>query len=137
MGYLRFTPHEYRAIAALWHTLDLDQPPPHRFRRLLVQLLANVDPPLAQRLARLRRRELRILCDHLRGRRAAVEPHGLSAEELELVMTAGGPLLAHARFIQPLRRHLVQHFRDYHPPLAIKLQLMSLRQFELLCQQVR
>ncbi len=138
MSYLRFSRPEYAAIAAVWDALDLEQPTPHAFRRLLAALVRGAWPDLAARVSRLRSQELRILCNHLRGRQAPRDKgHGLSAAEIALVLAAGGPLLLHARFMQPLRRCLVDRFRDEHPELATKLAHMSLRQFEELCRQVR
>jgi hypothetical protein len=137
VSYLRFTPQEHDAIAHLWRSHDLNTFPHHVLRRLLIEALTDPFPALASRIAQFRNRELRILGDHLRGRRPVHEGHDLNAEELGVVAEAGGPLLCHARFIQPLKRALVRQVHEEHPALAVKLDRLSLRQFEQLCQQVR
>jgi hypothetical protein len=135
VSYLRFNRDEYRALVSLWEGLGLRHETPHTANRLLVEALAEGLPELAVRLARFRTRQLRVLCDHLRGRNP-VGRHGLNAEELRLLTRVAGGLLSHVRFIQPMRRVLVKYFHAKHPALAAKLQYMSLGQFELLCRQV-
>jgi hypothetical protein len=134
VSYLRFTPDDYRALASLWETLSLRHETPYTVKRRLVEALAQSHSGLAVRLAGFHTRQLRVLCDHLRGRKP-IGRHGLNAGELRLLTRAAGGLLSHVRFIQPMRRFLVQHFRDKHPSLAEKLHTMSLGQFELLCRQ--
>jgi hypothetical protein len=63
--------------------------------------------------------------------------HGLTVEEVRLLEKAAAGLLSHGRFVQPMRRFLVNHFREKHPALAGKLHRMSLGQFEVLCRHIR
>jgi hypothetical protein len=136
MQHLRFSPAEYQAISRLCRPLNLCRHRPPALQRLLVQSLADTHPELARRLARFRRRELRILHEHLREQRPAA-PHGLSPEEFELLAAPFGPLLFHVRFVRPLKRAVAQQLREAFPGLAAKLDQLSHRQFELLCEEIR
>jgi hypothetical protein len=137
MSYLRFLPEEYQAIIRLCRPLNLKRYRPHTLQRFLVWALGSRMPGLTQRIANYRRRELRILHDHLWQQRRPEERHSLSEEEFGLVGEAFGPLLFNLRFLRPVKRALVQHFRDSHPALATKLELLSFRHFEVLCEQVQ
>lgn len=140
MNYLRFSPQEYRAISHLCGPLDLSNPRLSAFRRFLVECLGERHPELAARIGRFRAHEVKILYDHLRRRRAAgpADPsRELTADELQMLTGTYGPLLCHARFRRPLRRSLIQHFRESRPELAWKLDQLSLAEFELLCEQVK
>jgi hypothetical protein len=136
MTHLRFSPAEYQAIARLCGPLDLRRSRPQALRRLLVGGLADALPELARRLRGFRRRELRVLHEHLRERQASDE-HGLTPEEFETVATPFGPLLSHVRFIRPLKRAVARQLRETFPGLAAKLDHLSQRQFEALCEEIR
>jgi len=137
MSYIRFLPEEYQAITRLCRPLNLKRYRPPTLQRFLVWALAKRMPALAQRIGEFPRRELRLLHDHLWEQRRPEERHSLTEEEFGLVGEAFGPLLFNLRFIRPVKRALVQHFRDSHPDLARKLELLSFRHFEILCEQVQ
>ena len=134
-SYLRFSPHEYRALCRLAGSLDLGGRHPAAVRRLLAASLADTHPALAGRLGRLRRREVKILCDHLRGLNPP-RRHDLTAEEVRMLAEVCGPLLSQARFLGPLWRALVRQLRGPAPALAAKLDRLSRPQVEALCRQV-
>ena len=137
MTYLRFTHKEFQAISDCSRSLNLNRYPLHSLKRLLLGALAETSPELGVRIGRLSRAKLRLLCYHLMGTRQAVrEPH-LAVEELRMLKDAAGPLLLHARFVLHLKHALVQQFREGSPQLATTLERLSLRQFEMLCEQVR
>jgi hypothetical protein len=133
--YLRFPPHEYRTLCRLGAALDLGGRHPGAVRRLLAESLADTHPALAGRLDRLRRREVKVLCDHLRGLRPPPR-HGLTAQELRTLAAFSSPLLSHARFLGPLWRALIQQLRGPAPALAAKLDRLSRPQVEALCRQL-
>jgi hypothetical protein len=135
--HIRLSPGEYQAIWDLCLPLNFSRYHPYTLRRLLVRSLADLLPELARRIAGWRGRELRLLHDYLRERRRPRRRHGFTAEELTVLVRAGGPLLLNARFVRPMKRTLAQHFREGHPELATKLDRLSPRQFEVLCEQVR
>jgi hypothetical protein len=135
VAYLRFTPDEYRAIAALCKPLDLGNAPPTFVKRLLISSLAEPLPRLAERIARLSPDQLRLLMTHLHQPKAAARPHGLSDAEVELVVEAGALLMGQARFAHQLKRTLVRRLAEWQPTLAAKVERLSLQQFGLLCQQ--
>jgi hypothetical protein len=137
VNHIRFSPAELDALSRAWQERDLHKHPPHFFKRALVQALGDRHPELAARIARFGNAALRILGNHLRTPQPLDEQHDFTAEEIAVLAAAGGALLFHARFIQALRRTLVQHFRNDRPDLATKLDRLSLRQFESLCAQVR
>jgi hypothetical protein len=132
VSHLRLSRVDYWVISQLCHPLSFKRYRLRALRRLLVGALAPLSPELSQRVAELSVVELRLLHDQLRAERH----HGLSPEEVRLVARVGGPLLVTARFRRPLRRTLVRHFRGEHPELATKLERLSDRQFERLCEQV-
>jgi hypothetical protein len=137
VAHIRLSPGEYQAVQDLCRPLNFSRYDPYTLRRLLVHSLADMLPELARRIAGLRGRELRLLHGHLREQQRPEGQHGLSAEELVVFVQAGGPLLLNARFVHPLKRALAQHFREGYPELATKLDRLSHRQFEVLCEQVR
>ncbi len=137
MNYLRFSPAEYEAVAGVWQARNLHSDPPHSFKHVLAKALSVRFPELAKRISRFGKTALRILGNHLRQQQPLDEQHDFSAEEISMLAAAGGGLLCNARFIQALRRTLVQYFHHDHPELARKLDRLSLRQFESLCAQVR
>src|SRR5262249_2227543 len=96
MAYLRFSPAEYKAISCLCRPLDLNNCRHSFLKQTLVLLLTDTLPALAERIANYGPGETKILLDHLREGPNAETPHGLTAEEMTLVVEAGGPLLPHA-----------------------------------------
>lgn len=137
MAYLRFTPDEYRAINCLYRPLNLNNSRPLLFKQVLVASLADPLPHLADRIARLSPDQLRLLFNHLQEPAPVERPHGLTAAEVELVVEAGGPWLAQARFAHMLKRAIVRRLAEQHTELAMKVELLSLAQFAQLSQQVR
>ncbi len=136
MAYLRLRPHEYEIFSRLCRSLDLTRYPLHTFKRRLLAALADTYPALGNLLARLPRDRVQLLYDHLRRQPPADRPHGLTAEEVAAVAGAGMVLLSQARFARLLKRTLASRFREECPDLATKLERLSLRQFEGLCEQV-
>jgi hypothetical protein len=53
------------------------------------------------------------------------------------VLAVGVPLMSQARFIGPLKRALVRRLAESHADLALKVERLSLNQFEGLCEDVR
>jgi len=137
MTHLRFSPGEYHALCRACCPIKLDRKPLHILKWFLARSLAGTMPDLAQRIARLRRYELQILHDHLREHRQPEREHRLTREEFEMLAVEYGPFLLHARFVRPLRRALVEHFRGASSGLAAKLDQLNHRQFEVLCEQVQ
>ncbi len=135
MAYIRFTPDEYRAIACLCRPLNLGKTRPRFLKRLLVASLANSDPRLAERIARLSPEQLSVLITHLHKPTPAEQPHGLTEAEVELVAEAGGLLIGHTRFTHVLKRTLVRRLVEWHPTLAAKVERLAAQQFGLLCQE--
>jgi hypothetical protein len=137
MSFLRFSRPEYQAILLTKHSLGLGRRGPHALQRGLVRSLAPTMPELAQRISRFRRRELRILHEHLRERQQPSGWYGLDVEEFSLLAEAFGPYLFSLRFIRPLKRALVEHFQGMLPGLSAKLEQLSHRDFEELCEQLQ
>jgi hypothetical protein len=137
MAFLRFRPAEYRAIACLCRPLLHDECPPRFIKRLLIASLTDALPELATRISRLSQDELKLLLGELRERPAAEKPHGLTPDEVELIAQTGVLLSSCSRFIHLLKRALVRRLAEWHPELAMKVDRMSLRQFESLCEAAR
>ena len=137
MAYLRFTPDEYHAINCLYRPLKLNISRPQLVKRVLVASLANPLPHLADRIARLSPDQLRLLLNRLHERTPVERPHGLTEAEVALVVEAGGPWLAQARFAHMLKRAIVRRLAEQHTDLAMKVERLSLAQFAQLSQQVR
>jgi hypothetical protein len=134
---LRFSPQQYEAIAGLSQALGLPRQPLPAFRRLLLASLADRDPELAREVAQLGSDRFQLLYQHFQRRPQAKAEHGLGSEEVKAVAHAGGGLFSKARFARDLRRALVQLLRGGRPELAARLERMSLRQFEELCEEVK
>jgi hypothetical protein len=136
LGYLCFTPDEYRAVESLCRPLNLSNTRPQFLKRILVASLAESLPHLAERIARLNSDQFRLLLTHLQDRPSVKRSHGLTAAEVELVAEVAGPWLAHARFAHLLKRSLVRRLAEWHPDLAMKVDQLSLARFSQLAQQV-
>ena len=142
MSYLRFTPDEYRTLVISCARLE---PGSHRgpaFKRLLAQALRGVDAALAERIARLRPSDLRLLCQHFGGHGGRPSAFGRSAMKIDFTAREKH-LLAEAcaatpvRFVRPFKQLLVERFRETSPNLARKLAWLSGREFEELFETVR
>jgi hypothetical protein len=136
LAHLRFIPDEYRAIECLCRPLQLHDVRPNFVKRLLVASLSDTLPHLAERIARLNPDQLRLLLTHLHGRSPVKSAHGLTADEVELLTEAAGPLFAHARFAHLLKRSVVRQLSVCHPDLALKVDRLSLAQFTHLVEEV-
>jgi hypothetical protein len=137
MSHLRFSPGEYQAIREIGRSLNLNRCRPQTLKRLLAGSLAVSLPGLAGRISALKREEMQLLHDHLRGQRQPQPRDELTADEFSLLELACGPLLDRARFLHALKATLIQHFLPNHPTLAAKLVRASLSRFEALCDQVK
>ncbi len=138
MSYLRLTLAEYRAISRVCFRLQLGRCSRPAFRRYLVASLSDDSPGLAQKVAGLRRPQLRLLHEHFQERTPASnceESLDLSAEEWTAFTEACVSYPLPVRFVRPFRHMLVDLFRDVSPDLARKLELLSARQFEQLYDQ--
>jgi hypothetical protein len=135
--FLRFTPAEYDAIAHACRPLQPHGYPPHKLQQFLVAALRSSHPTLAERLARFKREQRRILHQHLWGPPRRARPERLTAQEVETLADVFGPLLFHARFARSLKRAVVFDLLAGAPDLAEKVQRLSLEQFEDLCEQVK
>jgi hypothetical protein len=140
MTYLRFSPEDYRALCRFCSphlTFARDLP---AFRQLLLFALSETRPALAERIAALDGRRLRILHDHFAGRatagRAEAQEHGLGPKEMYVLWQACRCYPGTARFLQPLKSRLVEVLKDVVPALSEKLSRMSDDQFERLYEQV-
>jgi hypothetical protein len=131
VNYLQFSPEDYLELTCCCAALDLACCPPQKLKHFLVSSLPG---PLAERIARLRPCEVRLIHEHFRDWR---RPHSLSPEEMESLTEAFGGLVLLARFARPLRRALVEQLRVAAPDLGRKLGRLSLAQFQGLCEQVK
>jgi hypothetical protein len=136
MSHLRFSPGEYQAIREVCQTLNLNRCRPQTLKRILAGSLAAL-PDLAGRITALKREEMQLLHDHLRGHSQPQQREELTADEFSLLESACRPLLDHARFLHALKSMLIQHFLPDHPALAAKLVRASHSRFEALCDQVK
>jgi len=134
--YLRFTPTDYRALRSLYRELTFPDDRPSFIQRLLVMTLADLLPPLAERIAGLSRKEFRLLLDHLRPLPQPALSHGLTPEHVEVIAEASGPLLPHTRYAHLLQRALARRLADSRPYLALKVVCLTSRQFKLLCEEI-
>jgi hypothetical protein len=109
------------------------------FRRNLVAALAGCSLPLAERVAALRRGELRLLHEHFSEPSftgvPTDEPSELSPDEWVAFAEACVSYPLPIRFVRPFRHMLVDLFRDASPELARKLEGLSARQFEQLYEE--
>ena len=67
MSHLRFSPPEYQALTAICRSLNLNRCRPQTLKRFVAESLADNYPEFAQRIAHLRREEIQLLHEHLRG----------------------------------------------------------------------
>jgi hypothetical protein len=138
LSYLRLTLADYRAIRRECLRLNLARCSRPAFRRGLVAALALQSSPLADKVASLRRTQIRLLHEHFRGpdetpvREAPAE---LSPEEWIAFAEACVSYPLPVRFVRPFRHMLVELFRDVSPVLARKLEGLSAGQFEQLYGQ--
>ena len=137
MAYLRFDPHDYQTLSRLCRSQDLAERPLRAFRRLLLSGLADHSPRLAEDVAALSRRQLRLLYDRVREGPPVERGHGLSGVEVEAILASRVPLLSQCRFFHLLKRALVRRLAASHVALAAKVDRMGLGQFEGLCKEVR
>ena len=137
MAYLRLDSRDYETFYRLCRTYDLGKHSLPTFKRLLLRGLADLSPRLAEEVAALSKRQLRLLYDRMRERTRSGRGHGLTAVEVEAVLTSGVPLLSQCRFFHLLKRALVRRLAASHVALAAKVDRMGLGQFEGLCKEVR
>jgi hypothetical protein len=139
LSYLRLTLAEYRTIRRECLRLRLGRCSRPAFRRTLVGALAVRWLPLAERVAALRRAELRLLHEHFAEPSFKSAPTGepteLSPEEWVAFAEACVSYPLPIRFVRPFRHMLVDLFRDASPELARKLEGLSARQFEELYEE--
>jgi hypothetical protein len=139
MCYLRLSPDDYHALRRLCSPhlafpLDLTA-----FRQLLLFALSDTRPALAERIAGLDRRQVRLLHDHFRRRHPAGtggKRHAFSGEELRVLAEACASCRGPGRFLAYLRASLAERLRDLFPTLARKVARLSDGQFERLYAQV-
>jgi len=136
LSYLRFTPLEYRALCQLCSPLDLADDFFPDFKAFLVAALLDDLPDLAKRIALFRRGQLRILFDHVRGRKAK-PAGGLTQEEFRALTQACNSLVNPHRFLHYYKDSLVRHFQKSKPALARKLTRMTDEQFRELYGRVK
>jgi hypothetical protein len=137
MAYLRLDSRDYETFYRLCRTYDLGKHSLPTFKRLLLRGLADLSPRLAEDVAALSRRQLRLLYHRVRERPPVERSHGLTDAEVEAVRDSGVPLMSQCRFFHLLRRALVRRLVASHAALAAKVDWMSLGQFQGLCQEVR
>jgi hypothetical protein len=137
VGYLRLTPQEYRAVAAVCAALDLRGQHPPDFRRYLAECLEPTFPDLAERVTCFTNGQVRALLSHLRQPPPADSPIPLSAWEVGVLAEACGQLFGYDRFLGPLRAALVRSLRSVCPGLATRMARLTARQFERLWEEVR
>jgi len=140
MCYLRLSPDDYHALRRLCRPhlafpLDLTA-----FRQLLLFALSDTRPDLAERIAGLDRRHVRLLHDHFAARaaagRSAAQGHGLGPEELRVLREACRCYPAAVRFMCPFRANLVNVLREVFPALAEKVRRLSDEQFRRLHEEL-
>jgi hypothetical protein len=113
----------------------MERRPRSGFRRGLIAALAETGSPLAEKVGRLSRSEIRVLYEHFRalaGHPIREKPPGLSPEEWVAFSEACTSYPLPVRFVRPFRHMLVELFRELSPELARKLDRLSARQFEQL-----
>jgi hypothetical protein len=137
MAYLRLDSRDYETFCRLCRTYDLGNHSLPTFKRLLLLGLADHSPRLAEDVAALSRRQLRLLYDRVREGPPVERGHGLSGVEVEAVRDSGVPLVSQCRFFHLLKRALVRRLVVSHAIVAAKVDRMSLGQFQGLCQEVR
>jgi hypothetical protein len=107
-----------------------------KFQCFLVTTLRETLPELAGRIARLRKGQLRLLFDHVRGRQRGEECK-LTQEEFQELAQACQALASRHRLLHFYKDTLVRHFLEVRPGLAGKLTRMSQDQFQGLYEQIR
>jgi hypothetical protein len=135
LSYLRLAPPEYAAIRRVCLRLRLARGPRSAFRRSLLAGLAERTPAVAERVARLRRSEIRLLFEHFSALGEKTDRDalsGLTPDEWATFAEACVSYPLPVRFVRPFRHMLVELFRDVSPDLARKLERLSARQFERL-----
>jgi hypothetical protein len=122
-AFLRLTHEEYQAVAHAYPSL-----PPRRgyraFRSALADALRGGHPSLAGRVARLGTRQVRLLREHLEGRRPPVQAgtgDGLTWREWQAVANAGAWYCLLEGGPDGFREFLLRHIGESSPPLAGKL----------------
>jgi hypothetical protein len=133
LSYLRLTLAEYRAIRRECLRLNPGRCSRLAFRRGLIAALAVSSAPLADKVAGLRRSQLRLLHDHFTApaeKPVEVEYVELSPPEWQAFAEACVSYPLPVRFVRPFRHMLVELFRDVSPDLAQKLEKLSGTQFE-------
>ncbi len=137
MSYLRLTPAEYHAVRRECLRLGLGRCSRPAFRRGLIAALAGHEPPLADKIARLRRPALRVLHEHFHLPAEAPRPKrvDLTPDEWAAFAEACVSYPLPVRFVRPFRHMLVELFREVSPELASKLEKLTGRQFEHLYGQ--
>jgi hypothetical protein len=140
MCYLRFSPDDYHALSRLCRPdlafpLDLTA-----FKQFLLLALSDTRPALAERIAGLGRRHVRVLHDHFAARAAAgrstAQWHGLDPKELRVLREACRCYPAAVRFLRPLKANLVQLLKEVFPALSKKVRDMSDEEFRGLHEQL-
>jgi hypothetical protein len=140
MCYLRFSPDDYQALTRLCRpglTFPFDLT---AFKQFLLLALCDARPALAERIAGLGRRQVRVLHDHFAARAAAVrsaaQGHGLGPKEMRVLREACRCYPATVRFLWPFRANLVNVLQGVFPALAEKVRQMSDEQFRGLHEQL-
>jgi len=139
LSYLRFTPDEYRTLADLCRHHGLGNQSQPAFKRLLVEALRAPRPALADRVVRLRRRQLDLLYWHFRERTTPPVKGGsddFTRDELRLIAEACVSAPFRVRFVRPFKAVLVELFQEEWPELAFKLDALSGHRFERLYEQL-
>jgi hypothetical protein len=137
LSYIRFTLPEYRTILRLSRSIELLDEDLPIFSVLLVESLAKSWPDLARKVTRFRPSQLRLLFEHVRGRRGSTARCQFTAEERRALGRACASFPLPGRFKRHLRATLVRRFRQESPAIAEKLARLDARQFEGLYEEVR
>lgn len=148
MTHLRFTREEFQAIRRACDLVDLSDDFFAVFKAYLVELLSDTLPILAIRIARLRRRQLGLLYEYLRGQKSSevgnqvqtlkgAHDCGLTFEELQTVRRASGAFFLFDGSLHSFQQYLVYNLLKARPRLAAKLARLRPRQITRLYQQTK
>jgi hypothetical protein len=148
LSYLRFTPHDYRAIVYVCRYLDfIHEFLPH-FKHYLVDTLALANPDLATRISKFRKSQASILFNHLKERKRAAQdgqvargqahpPYPFTFEEIKAVQEASDVFMLNDGSLASFQDFLVHEFQTTSPALAQKLNRLTDKQIGRLYQQVK
>src|SRR5690242_10032910 len=124
MSYLRFTPEEYGVICRLCEQIPLGGTDITALRHFLVAYMPLDQLGLARRIARLDRRQMRLLHEDLLGqsqtKTSAAPRAAFTEEELQTITRTIDLPRRHPRFLRLFHRSVVERLSDAYPSLAWK-----------------